>query len=359
MERAKAFILVTILTALIWVFAESESVRVETVYVDLVAASGPAAVRVIRSPEGRPFTLGVEIEVRGSTVKLSALRQSLPKTVEIEPGAEGVPTQPGPHALDLRTVLRSHPAFREQGVNLEKVQPSTASVLIDEMVTRECKVVVAAPEGALEGPAEPSPATVKIRLPSTIANALPASPEAVARITADMLSTLTEGRRASISNVALTLPEGLPVGGGSAFVRMEPAQVDIALTVRSKTASIVIPSVPVQLRISPVEYAAWDITVAADDRVLKNVTVTGPADLVGRIERGELKIVATVAVAFDEFERARKGPVEIAKDAFFSDLPAPLRFDVEDRSIKLLIAPRLGADGGDGDAGPPPSRPGN
>src|SRR5438094_723468 len=80
------------------------------------------------------------------------------------------------------------------------------------------------------------------------------------------LARLNPGRKETITGVRLA-----PAAGLAAIPRLrivEPTTVDISLTLRSKTATIKIASVPVHVRIAPSELNKWDIEIPEQDRFL-------------------------------------------------------------------------------------------
>jgi len=82
-DRVRTFSLVTLITALIWLVAESESLRTETLTFDVtVQSSGNKAVRL--SPD-QAWNRRVEVTVRGPTSAIDQLRQT------VSPGRGSLP----------------------------------------------------------------------------------------------------------------------------------------------------------------------------------------------------------------------------------------------------------------------------
>src|SRR5262249_45340484 len=129
-------------------------------------------------------------------------------------------------------------------------------------------------------------------------------------------------------------------------LKIEPPVVDIALTLRTKTASIKVPSVPVHVRIAPGELSKWDIEIPEQDRFLTDVTVSGPSDLVKQVQDKPVPLTATVSLSFEEPER-----MVPSKEAVFCPLPTRLHFDVPNKTIRLKIKRREAA------APTPPKQP--
>src|SRR5262249_48101907 len=103
----KSFILICLVTLLIWLLAESESLRVEKVQVRVQFFAGPDSGRLVRVEPGQDFAGTVTLRLEGSTARVDALVNDLKKEVRLEPGTEGVPAEPGRHTVQLQSALRS------------------------------------------------------------------------------------------------------------------------------------------------------------------------------------------------------------------------------------------------------------
>jgi hypothetical protein len=342
---AESIIAATILAILIWVFAEAESLRRQDVTIELVFDADRGSERIIDlvdpSPTpGAPGTvrppgtiLRVAMTVEGTAGAIDGVERLVRGgPVRITPASEGVGASRGEFSLPLRTVIRNFPQFGAQGVTIRRMEPETAWVLIDDLVTREVPIRVIYPEGDLEGQPEATPRAVRVSAPSREAARLSDQSAAILRIDDRTWSRLVPGRRETIPGVRLELPEELK---GSTRATLTPASADASLTVRSRTASIRLPSVPVHIRVAPAEYGAFDIVVPESDQSLLDVTVSGPADLIRQIEERTIQVVALVPLSFDELERGIT-----SKEAIFSVYPTPLRFEAPNRVVRFTITRR-------------------
>lgn len=341
-NRIKSISLVTIITLVIWVFAEAESLRTKQISAEVSFQSEPSGERVIDVPEGQGWRGRIELTVEGSAAGLDRLQSRLSRqAIKLIPGMDGVPVDPGEPTVDLKLALRAHPDLREVGATITKTDPATVRVRIDRMVVRDLRVEVQAPDGELDGVPETRPATVKVRMPAAEAASLGADAPAVAKLDGPMLQKLVAGRVETITGV----PVSLPAWANNGRARIEPPSVDIQLKLRSRTAAYTVPSVPVQVRLAAVELGKWDVDVPESDRFIRDVKVTGPSDLVNQVRSGEIKVVATVSLAFEELERG-----VTTKEVSFTDFASqlPLKFEAENRVVRLKITRR-----DDGGIGPP------
>lgn len=336
-SQVKRFLVVAVVTLLIWLLAESESVRVEKVPVDLSFKPDVDATRLV-SVEGSSV-VQTTITLQGPAAGVDALAGKIrSKLISIQPGMDGVPADPGRRTIDLREVIRGLPAVRESGVAVAGVEPQGVQVQVDNLVTRDARVKVIIPDGQLlEGVPEPSPATVRLRLPESVSSRLTEDPELIARLDPAALANLTEGRRLILSNVPVELPESLR---GLPGVRVQPQAVSVAVIVRGRTDSTLVPTVPVHIRLAPTETGLWDIQVPPESRQLTDVTISGPADQVQLIKSGKLIPIAYIPLSFEDLEQAAQSGNPIEKEPIFCELPTPLRFDTRQKTIQVLVKRR-------------------
>jgi hypothetical protein len=338
LQKLKSFGLIALITVLIWLLAESESLRSDKVSVRLTFRADPESGRMIRVDPGQDFNGSVSVRLEGSTAKVEAVAAALRREQVLEPGSPGIPSEPAQHtAVQLQTVLAGLPAFRDAGVVVTEVDPPTVSVSVDRLATRDCPVRVELPPGqAVDGAPEITPPTVQLRYSTSLAP--PPDLTLVAHVDAAALAGLPEGQRTSIPGVTVEIPESLRKPEGAA--RVVPAQVSVSLTLRSRTGLVTLAAVPVYIRLAPAELGAWDIQMAPESRALTDVAVSGPADLIDQLRSERLKPVAYVALSFDDLERAVAGGGTLEKDAAFCDLPTTLRFEPKQKTVRLSVKRR-------------------
>lgn len=323
-------------TILIWLLAESESLRTEKVRVEVQFLADPTSSRLVRIPAVQDFAGSVSLRLQGSNAKVDALAAALRKGVHLELGSEGVSSLPGEHAVNIEAALRALPLVRNSAVSLSEVEPATCTIIVDTLVTRDMSVKVVVPEGQiLDGSPEAFPPTVQVTYPESAAKDLPPEATVFARLDAASLAGLPAGRAGTLNNIQLELPE--PVWSMEG-VRIAPAQASVTLRLRSRVDVYTIPSVPVQLRL-PVD-AAGRYDLDTDTTELKEIAVVGPLDLIGQIKAGKLLPVATLALSAGELEQAAASGQVLTKEPVFSDIPTPLSFDTKQKVIRVLVRKR-------------------
>ncbi|MBL8764248.1 MAG: hypothetical protein JNM07_08255 [Phycisphaerae bacterium] len=331
---------VSFVAILIWVWAESESLsatavtpRLEFVSSGDRSGGGALLVRVA----GPKLAGGVRARVEGSTQAIDTLQRMLTAPVRLIPGVGGVPATLGAHVIDLREALQEHPELARAGVTFESVDPPSVSISIDQLVIRQVTVRAELPGLELDGEAAVTPPTVAIRMPQSVEGRLAAAvetsaPSGFAWATPDRAELERAGAVGPGTVTArVRLPAVLDGVEGAAVV--EPERVSVTFRVKARLGSVVLPSVPVWVSVPPTEGKAWDIEVL--DAFLKDVTVTGPNDLLARIASKQLVPVAQVMLGSDELDRRIE-----AKEAVFTGLPSPLQFSAPTMVVRLKITPR-------------------
>ncbi len=339
--QIRNFLVIALVTVLIWLLAEAESLRVEMVRAELVFRADAESGRYVRvDPD---FSGAINVRLEGSTARVDELAERLRRPLNLDLGMEGIPRDPGRHTIDLRSVLRNLPMVRETGASIAVVEPQFIPLTVDNLVTREVKIRVDPPEGELlEGLPEAQPPMVRLRMPEAVAAQLPPDFQLPVQIDIESLRNLPEGIRHTLDNMRPILPEVLRNAEG---VRTTPSTVKVFITVRSRTSSAVLPIIPVHLQLAPTEIGLWDITIPDESRVLNDVTATGPADQIEALRTEKIKPVAFIAISYQELEDAAASGAPLQKEIQFSGLPTPLKFELKpaQRSIRVLVKKREAA----------------
>lgn len=335
LEFIRNALIVIVITCLVWLFAEAESLRTTQGPAEIVFVTETGSDRVVMLPDSADKLSGrvmTQVEIEGSAASIDAAERVLRRPLRLTPGMDGVPREPGERMVRLAEVLRSHPDLRQLGITVRKIDPAEVRIMIDQIETRELKVVSPVERDDVEGAVEVRPATVKMRLPASQAKLLAESSVLTARLDADVVRSLTRGRRQTVPGVTLTLPSELTLPG---VVALEPRTVDVSLTMRAQVRTITIPTVPVHVRLAPAELGTWDIEIPEQDRFITDVSCTGPFEGIAALEDRSVTLVATLALSFEELERG-----VTSKEVVFLDLPPGVKAEAVTRSVRLTIKRR-------------------
>jgi hypothetical protein len=308
-ERIRTVLLVTLITAVVWLLAEARMIQSRSVELQLVLVGAPddrESPLVVRPAPGTVWNPTVDVELEGSLASLDQAVRELHGTLELATGGE-IPSSAGVHEIDLRAIVRDHPALRSHGVSVRSISNDTAVVDVDTIVEVEAPVRVDVASGIrLDGAPRAVPASVKVRGPSSVVSSAGAL-EAVARPAGAVVSSLTPGRLEIIPEVPVELPISGVSGGSSAggawALRVSPARVDVRLTLSATTQTTTIERLPVQVLLAPGEVGRWDIRINPGDEDLVSVLVAGPSDALGTIADGSASPIAVLALSFQELER--------------------------------------------------------
>jgi hypothetical protein len=304
MSKFKTAGIVVVVSLLVWIFAEGESLRTTTVScrVDVVEPAGMS--REIIEPVGFPNL--VTLTLRGSNAGIDSIKSALDARVSLD-RAQGIPAMPGDHAVNLAEALRKSEVFISSGVTIEETEPESLRIRLTAL-QEVILPIVASVEAEIDGVPTVEPESVAIYVPVENAPAFQDA-SAIARVTADRLGGIQPGAERQIRNVKLELPANLRSITG---VRgLERANVTVTLTLRDTTSSAVLNNLPVQVSLAVSELNnRWKFTI--DDPFINNVSIRGPSDLVARVVAsagpaappgGRVTVIPILQLSFEELEQ--------------------------------------------------------
>lgn len=341
----RTLVVVTVLAALAWVLAESQTLRTESLSVQVAFDDGrgdPSTIGpVVRVSPGQGWDGSCELHMAGSAALIDQLLEELRSGVTLTLGRE-LPATPGTQGIDLRDALRQAEPIRDSGVTLESVEPSVVTIEVDRLKAIEVPLEIRTPDGAaLAAAPRTSLANVRLILPESAEGQLGEGRSAVATLTDADLAPLVPGRDETVAGVRVAAPAAV---AGAWGVQVIPARVDVVVQVRSKAATMTIARLPVQVQLAPSELKRWSIEVEPADQDLTDLVLTGPQEQIDRIKRGEVRPTAVVALSFEELE-AGVG----SKRATVIGLPAGVKYEVARDEVRLKIERAHAAD----ETGPP------
>jgi hypothetical protein len=321
-QQVKIYTLVTLISVMVWVVAEGQTLQRQSTEVTLGFVGTQQYATAVETPgwSGR-----VEVTFEGSASSVKAIEALLREPLTLSPGQDGLPTDDGVHTIDLRASLRGHSRLRDSAIAIAGVEPRSVAVKVTGLERIEQTIEVVLPEGVEASSISVNPATVMLSAPTgTLAGASPP------RVVLDpaVLAGLPQGRAVTLSDQPIRL-------SGLVGVRMEPTTAQVILELRTRTDQLVIPSVPVALQMPAIEATRWIVEVPDAERVIRNVTLIGPASAIESYRKGERELIAVVRLGFEELETGIT-----SKRAEFPGLPAGVRVEVEDQIVDLKIQNR-------------------
>ncbi len=320
-----------ILTLLIWASADS-LVNEE--------ASISIAVSVIPAPEAHdmlvrlePATDTVEVKFSGPQRILEALQARGTRRVRL-PVPNG-PTGSASFPLDRQQIKR---ALTEQSGDFSRlvvvaVQPEALSLFVDHMVAREIDLTLKRGQMAYEVEPQLQPAKVTVRMRESVLNASAPDQPSQLDISADVERLLREQPFGKSVTVTLVLDKR-PFGPDAELV---PSTVDVTATVKARRSTEKISTVPVLVAVSFANLQRPFSAVTRDGSLLslvtQTITVTGPTEEVGRLQRGETRAYGLIQIKEDDFDRMDVFKLvtpeyHLPKGIELSEDPVPIEFKI-------------------------------
>jgi hypothetical protein len=318
---------VALATALIWLFAEAETVT---------QASAATVVRIF-APEGSQrivevvepgFAGTADVLLQGSRSATDRASASLAKGVVVALGSPGAPLLPGEHVIDLRDAIQRSWGPNFPGVVVIGAEPATLRVSVQERATLvDVPIALDLPEVETDGDPLIEPARADLSGPKAVIDRLRAAgPRLLARPGEEEIRTLPQGEARRV-DARLALPEGIE---GADQVSITPELVAVTLKVRGVIASMQLALAPVHVLIPPPELANWEVSV--DPPFLSDLTISGPGWLVERIRAGVLPVKGVVELTSEDLEAGLA-----SARVTFPLLPDTLTVEAPTRDVRLTI----------------------
>lgn len=325
-----SLLVVTVVAALIWTWAASETRETTTMTLTLQWTTADEA------QIATPAEMSVEVEMQGSRIALQDARSLLGSPVLIALPAEAANN----HSLDLIEALNQHPDIREARVTVGSVKPPMVDLRIDTIETHVLQVRPPTLPGVeTEGPVEVEPQEVTIHVPSSLQNRLPDALDCdVDRIELDRLSP------GQLVRMRATLRLREPFASNP-NVRVEPPTASVKFTVRSNIRQTTLPTVNVLIGGPWQDHEEYTIEIDEADRVLRDVVVSADGALIDRIEAQEVKVIAMVYLSTQDKERGiaskrvAKFVAVLPNDTWDTQISAEVNGD-EQPLIQLTITER-------------------
>jgi hypothetical protein len=287
----RTFAVVTVITLMIWVYAEGENVKLHTLDVDIAlvpAGSEPLSITPRQVP-------GVRLTVRCSAEKFAQLEsRTRNDPVAVPVGARRKEPR---RMISLKEPIATRSIVSELGINLVDVQPESVEATIEHAQVVSLPVQVVVDGVQLSGEPTVDVTSVPVHVPLSLVKALEGR-KLEARIAPARLASLPVNVPHTLT-VSLTPPEPLvPVAE-----TLSLPEVKVTLTIRSQSASVTLPSVPVWQSSPPAAMTRFNLELDRENEFLRDVTLTGPAEAIELIRKGETKVVANLRLTGEELEK--------------------------------------------------------
>jgi len=333
-DKIQTYTIVTIISALIWLYAESENVKQQKPLTFNVLFVAPPGQNLAIAPGSKQQA---QITVRCATSQFAQLQRLQNQPIQLtvtsdDPQSPNYPEQ----IINLRDKLHDSP-IGELGVRIEDVQPKTVSLRIEqiEQVTAPISIdSVVSADMQLAGPPSIAPTTATVELPATVARHA-GDIKLVAKLNPENADRLDENVPHDLNvPITLVLPRYLRDEMRYFTPTITPEQATLTITIRKRTDSIRLPGVPILIAAPWAELKRFSIELEDDQRVLdQEVELTGPSDVIEKIKKGELKVWAELRLTADDLESG------ITSKALRINVPPNVRVDSAIPSANFIIKP--------------------
>jgi len=328
--RVESVVIVTVVTVLIWLYAERESVR---------RGELTAQVRLI-APVGQnlainPDRFNVTIAYRCSTSQEQRLKNAVAEPLNLE--VEADPTDSF-RFISLRERIIRNPSIAGLGIEIDNVTPEGQQVSIVRLTTVRMPIRVNAEEYELEGPPTLEPDEAEVQLPLVAAAAAADQHLEVRLRDADGVITPGQTYRKRLPIVA---PPQLPPPS-----KIVPQAADVSFTIATQTQQLTLKSVRILIAAPWKLLAEYSVELPNDLLVLPEpVEVTGQSDKIQKLAEAPDQVVAVLRLTGEDFARGiTSKPVEIVlPEGVTTARPAPkLDFKIVPRQAQTSTpAPSL------------------
>lgn len=334
-ERAKSFVVITLIAVTIWLFAENQSLGESSDSARVVFVESPSA-RTLITPRG--WDGDITIDFKGSRAAIARARSLLDEQpIELRPGMPTVPTTDGPAIIDLVAAIGAWEPLARTGVSIASISPARAEVIAREMVDQELPVAAKLESVQTEGPVRISPERVRTRLPRAVWEASGQALRLEATLSPTDRSALPPSGPASVL-ANLTLPAELLSESG---VAMQTRVATLSFTIRSTIASFKQDLVPVWPLVPPSDARRPDLVVdVAQDDQLISAEVTGPKEQVDRLREAGARLIAILAITSDDIDRgitSKAVGFAVLREGVAQALPEDVKVIPSKATVRLTI----------------------
>ncbi len=329
-----AIVLITFLTGVVWLFAETESLG-EDRPTGRLRFEGQAGELLVNAGE---FDGNISLVLRGSRGAIQRARSILDATLILRPGDPGMPDAEGASQVGLLSLLSQHPELSRTGVIVESVRPQRVDLIVTRLVEHELRIEPIFLDVLADEPISVRPEVARLRVPSDLVPSLSNS-AVFARVTEDLLADATQpGPRTA--PVQLTLPVAIQ---SIPSVTLLTQRATVGFTLRGTVITQAFPSVPVQLLLSSAEAQQWDVEIDPEQQLLP-LALSGPSDALELLSSPGNRLVAALSLSDVELnrgEREKRVSLVVLRDGVPGPLPdgvsattelPPIRFTATRRS---------------------------
>lgn len=332
MDQLGTLVIVTVVTMLVWLYAEDanvveytdQSLRLQFVLpegTEGVLSQEGATVKVDFNSSNGQYQQFLE-QTRGEVITIQ-----LP--VDLQQSFDVIP-------LDIRDQLEQS-VFRNLGINLTSVNPERIEVTFDKIIDHTMEIRIVSEPGPIKLAAQEfinaDDRLLTLRLPASQARALE-NKFAIARIPQSTIADQEKGVSRPI-RVPIELPAGVPRQAAL------PADIEVLATVANDRATINIDRLTIQLAYPPSINKRYIVEIDEASRFLTAFELEGPREQIELIKAdpGAALVRASVWLNNEEVDKAAAEGGELTKAVEIIAPPGVVPVTVAER-VTIRVTPR-------------------
>ena len=279
-EKLESITVVTLITVLVWLYAEGaiqQTYPRERIIVQFIS---PAGEQLAIEPETtRPL-----VTFRGSGPQYQAFKN------RVNAGPIEITVQPG-EQTDQRINLDERLAqalFNNLGIALDEIDPSFEELSVRRLVRKTVPIHVLANGLALKGSPAIDPPNVEVLLPEDLVSALE---QRGAQVRLDR----AVANNPPPPNVpqSLTLTIDLPPEVTGRWTTPQTREANVSFTIAKVQDTLTLPSVRLAF-VTPPGFA-YDVVPENNEKIIRDVKLSGPSDELAKIKADPRSVVAEIS----------------------------------------------------------------
>ncbi|MEM8737623.1 MAG: hypothetical protein AAGG38_03990 [Planctomycetota bacterium] len=286
-EKVETWIVVTVISALVWLYAEATVLQQKDSQTVQLLFTEPTANYALDPVE--PVTVQVSFKASSGQVQQFQQTTATPLIIDLDPGDLD--------RVEARTVVLEEALGRaglaEIGIANLQVEPSTYTVTLRPL--REIELPVRVDTGDFKltnGNPIAEPRTITVTAPLDVIEELRG--QAISAKLADAPAPDGSGRERVATNVPLVFPDALDIR--SRWISVSADTVRVNYTLANDTATTTVPNVPLYVTLPVNVQLRYTLRPTEPTDFLRDVELRGPADVIARIEAGEIAIRAELTL---------------------------------------------------------------
>lgn len=297
------FVVVTVISVLVWVYAESRTIRVSSVDVNvMIVPKGDPNFQV--TPDAAQH-VRLTLKASGSGAAVVEQRALKGPVIIQLAGPDRELNSTTQQIVPLRDDIELALSLNDLGVTLLDIQPKSLDVTLTPIDSVRRPVKFLDPYNLAESGVLLRPNEVEVRAPSP-AKRLLASCEPEVKLTPDQIQNVEPGKA-----VEIDLPVDVPGSWGGRGFQIRPASIRATVVITRRVETLTIQSIPIVIQLRPEDAGRYRVTMESGNNSFKAVRLTGPVELIERVRRTPESLTAVVRLTPELLSQAVDGRLAV------------------------------------------------